>query len=108
MWNGVKWSTSPMLNYDYTVDGIEVLSKIENAVRAGDYALAKEEFFIYMKNRDNVIMPELEECSLKAELALRNTFVGPGGEDLLVGTVNITDEWNEIRYDITNCIEKKQ
>ncbi len=46
-WNGSEWSTVGKLNYKYG----RKLGKVEAAVKAGDYELAKEELLIYMQNR---------------------------------------------------------
>lgn len=106
-WSGSSWSTSPKLNYSYTVSGVKVLSRVESAVKEGNYTLAKEEFFTYMKNRSHVVMPGMATSPWQAELALRNTFTGPGS-DVFLKTVDVQGDWKYVEADITERIASGQ
>lgn len=60
VWDGDNWSTNPKLDYDY--DG---MGEVGQAVKAGDYKLAKEKLFEHMKNRPS---------SSQTRLAARDTL----------------------------------
>lgn len=47
VWDGSQWTKTPVFNYEY-----EGLEAVEAAVKNGNYELAQNELFTYMKNRN--------------------------------------------------------
>jgi hypothetical protein len=72
-WDGTTWTTTGKL--DYSIAG---LSAVEDAVKNGDYNLAKTELLSYYRNRTSVQLPDLGEPDriglLRAELEADNFF----------------------------------
>jgi hypothetical protein len=105
VWSGNVWVTVGKLDYDYTVNGVKVLVKVESAVKSAkvNYKAAEEELLDYMKNRTNITVPEPVEDKGLADLAVRDTFTGPQ-DDTYLTTVSVDNSFSTVSTDVTSSI----
>lgn len=98
VWNGSEWTDIPELDYDR----VEELSKIEEAAKAGNYDLAKEELLEYMR-----YVVENDSSGMPGGNSRYAPFLLDGGMDnqnntyyLNYGSVD-SDEYEEVIVDLS-------
>lgn len=104
VWDGSRWTTQGKFNYSYSPE----LKKVEEAAKAGNYPLAKEELLIYMKNRPTSFIANSPSRSpIYTEAFIMSGIRDSENHNHFASIVNISShDYKEHVLSLTNSIVK--
>lgn len=108
-WDGEKWTLGPTLNYDYVDQNGPNLSAVEAAAKAGDYALAKQEWLNYAREVESYRVRPVwgsgdTTQSLTADLMYDRVYWNSNSNSKLVDVKTIGNTEADVEIDLTNVV----
>lgn len=108
-WDGEKWTLGPTINYDYVDPNGPDLSAVEAAAKAGDYALAKQEWLNYARAVESYrVRPMMgsndETQHMTAELMYDRVYWNSNSNAKLVDVLTIGNEAADVEIDLNNVV----
>lgn len=108
-WDGEKWTQGPTLNYEYVDKNSPDLSAVEAAAKAGDYALAKQEWLNYARAVESYrVRPVLGSGnsiqSLTADLMYDRVYWNANSNARLVDVKTIGNEEADVEINLNDVV----
>lgn len=108
-WDGEKWTQGPTLNYDYVDKNGPDLSAVEAAAKAGDYALAKQEWLNYARDVESYRVRSVmgngdRQQNLTADLMYDRVYWNRNSNAKLVDVKAIGNEEADIEINLNDVV----